>query len=182
MQPAVGHAVDIVLSRVEVFFRILGWTSDLSVETLVNPSTLELSVSCACDDSGVRVLWWSELRSSTACVSLSTRIVLTLESLCVAVATRRFHSSITPIIIVRVVGWSSSAENAVRHSWAFLPRKGPANPSEVFGHFFNVFVSFEFCRDRLNIRVAYADPVEGQFTRVNASETPQECVKIWRKP
>ena len=29
-------------------------------------------------------------------------------------------------------------------------------------------------------RVARTDPVEDQFTRVTASDAPQECVEIWR--
>ena len=41
-------------------------------------------------------------------------------------------------------------QNTLRATIGFLPSKGPATSSEVGVHFFDMFVSIEFCRDRLS--------------------------------
>ena len=91
----------------------------------------------------------------------------------------------------RIHHWS--AEDAALQVRVFLPLEGPANPSQVGVHFFGIFCSFEFSRDRQChgtrkcphrlssdklLHVVVPEPIEGQITRVKASEALQECVGI----
>ena len=77
-----------------------------------------------------------------------------------------------------------SEEYAARHFGRFLPRKGPANPSEVGVHVSCIFCSFEFSRDRdcHGTRTCPHGPSSDKLLRVAVASQLRVSLHAWRLP